>query len=218
MSYHLGTATFVNFPVYGWWMISDRGTQTQLAAVGIQLSDIPRATEMIASKSAPVFVQIVDRGSVLAVSYKYTGGRSSGDTEGYNISQGIEALREKLSRPSKVMTFRDDEVNARTQQPSRTSRGSLDTSGPSTTENAPGASPNTAVPTELPPVIGGRSRWIPETPSTAPPASTDPGAAPANPAGPVASKLVKSNTGLYIGLGAGALLLMVGLGFWSKSR
>ena len=71
MSYHLGSsATYVKFPVYGWWMISSPETQMQLREVGISVSDIPQAAEMIASKAAPVFVHITDRGSVMAVSYK----------------------------------------------------------------------------------------------------------------------------------------------------
>jgi hypothetical protein len=206
MSYHLGnSATYVKFPVYGWWMISSPETRMQLRAVGIEVSDIPQATEMIASKTAPVFVRIEDRGSAMVVSYKYLGGSISGDVGGFNISQGIVPLREKLLRPSNVRTFSEQEVNILAEIPERATRERL------TKENArqPGASP----PANAPPA------------PPAPPAPADPGAAPApapatpttTPSGPAPTS-AKSNTGLYLGLGAGALLLLVGLGYWSTGR
>ena len=211
MSYHLGTVLARDSVIdplvsidYGWWMISDPAIAGRLREAGLMIPPVDPS-------EVPAFAQIVDRGS---------GGvlvnlRSPGKYQSISVpAEMVAESRAKLAKVTGIPTFRQADVDRMARLPAQENTVDLIRRG----GRFGPFGPVRPVPAELPPAAP-PSPAPPSVPSEVPATPPAPSVPPAPPAARTETPARgKSNTGLYLGLGAGALLLLVGLGYWPKSR
>ena len=201
MSYHLGTV--VNVKEYGYWMVSDPAIAARLNEAGMMIPPFDPS-------KTPVFVGVIDVGSGIQVHV-----RGPGESMMVPVPQEMVAeTRAKLAKVTGIPTFTKADVNRMARLPANENKVNFNRSGGPVGP----LGPVRPVPAELPPAAP-PSPAPPSVPSEVPATPPAPSVPPAPPVTRTETPARgKGNTGLYLGLGAGALLLMVGLGYWSKSR
>lgn len=206
MSYHLGAGTFIKWTNYGPWRIDDQVTAARLREAGITIEDFPGADKFVAP-GVPLLVSVSDPGSG---GMTLTLRSPNGSRSGWLDSSKSDSLRAKLPKTAGVPVISASEADAIAPLTARPSRDSISQQkdlprtdqtyyeprmGP---EGRPGAGP-------VPPGAGVPPAPMP--PAELPPAPVTGGAGP---------RRDNSKTGMYLGIGAAAVLLLVGLGVFRK--